>query len=158
MLTFIRCRWFTLPALSTKHLDEEKNFKLKPDLKLVLDHKPVIADTKYQIVYADETDPNKGISQPYLYQMLAYAIRFKVEEIVLFYPNTIHKEIPNNSELSIVDELAEGKRIHIRSFQLPIINFNLFDKDFESKSTLVLDFEQTKKDLIVSILKALDIG
>jgi len=144
--------------IGTKHLDEEKNFKLKPDLKLVLNHKSVIADTKYKIVYADETDLKKGISQPDLYQMLAYAVRFKVEEIVLFYPNTIHKEIPNNSELSIVDELAEGKPIHIRSFQLPIINFNLFDKDFESKSTLVLDFEQTKKDLVGSILKALDIG
>ena len=69
---------------SDTYLDEEKAFNLKPDLWIKSDHKSVIADTKYKIVYSDEKDPKKGISQNDLYQMLAYAIRFKVDEIILF--------------------------------------------------------------------------
>ena len=74
---------------SDTYLDEGKAFNLKPDLWLKTDHKSLIADTKYKIVYSDEKDPKKGISQNDLYQMLAYAVRFEVDEIILFYPNTI---------------------------------------------------------------------
>ena len=74
---------------SDTYLDEGKAFNLKPDLWLKTMNKSLIADTKYKIVYSDESDPKKGISQNDLYQMLAYAVRFEVDEIILFYPNTI---------------------------------------------------------------------
>tara|TARA_R110001592_G_scaffold92545_1_gene269580 strand:- start:601 stop:873 length:273 start_codon:yes stop_codon:yes gene_type:complete len=83
--------------------------------------------------------------------MVAYAIRFNVKEIVLFYPNTINNQTPNNSELSIIDELANNEEIQIKSFQLPIINFDLFDKDYKSEHSLKLDFEKTKEELIKAI-------
>jgi len=74
---------------SDTYLDEGKAFNLKPDLWLKTNDKSLIADTKYKIVYSDEKDPKKGISQNDLYQMLAYAVRFEVDEIILFYPVTI---------------------------------------------------------------------
>jgi 5-methylcytosine-specific restriction enzyme subunit McrC len=141
--------------VGSKHLDVEKNFKLKPDLKLFFDNRSIVADTKYKIVYADEKDPKKGISQTDLYQMLAYAVRFKVNEILLYYPNTIQVTDTNNSELSIIDELAENQKIKIRSFQLPIINFDLFSEDFETGQSLKLDFLKTKEKLIESIKHSL---
>ncbi|WP_338359206.1 McrC family protein [Yeosuana marina] len=143
--------------IGTKHLDEEKIFKLKPDLHLSIDDKSIIADTKYKIAYSDDTDPKKGISQNDLYQMLAYALRFHTNEIVLYYPNTINNEISNNSELSIVDELADGKKVYIRSFQLPIINFGLFQPDYDSGESLSLSFESTKNQLKAVIKESLSL-
>ncbi|WP_067146261.1 McrC family protein [Pseudotamlana agarivorans] len=141
--------------LGNTYLDEETNFKLKPDLYLSFLDKKVIADTKYKIVYSDSTDPKKGISQNDLYQMLAYAVRFGVSEIVLYYPNTLNHENPESSELSMVDSLAENQKIHVRSFQLPIINFDLFKDDYISKTSLILDFEETRVRLIGEIRKSL---
>ncbi len=77
-----------LPIISAKsqrrdiYLDEARDYCLKPDLFLKTDYKSLIADTKYKIVYSDEKDPKKGISQIDLYQMLAYAIRFDINEIL----------------------------------------------------------------------------
>jgi 5-methylcytosine-specific restriction enzyme subunit McrC len=51
--------------------------------------------------------------------MLAYAVRFKVDEIILFYPNTISQNQENETSLSIKDALADNKEILIRAFQLP---------------------------------------
>ena len=87
--------------------------------------------------------------------MIAYAIRFKVNDIVLYYPNTINMQIPNNSELSIIDELANGEKIRIKSFQFPIINFDLFNEDYESEQSLKLDFVETKDGLISAIKDSL---
>jgi 5-methylcytosine-specific restriction enzyme subunit McrC len=136
---------------TSKYLAENKKFQLKPDLILEFDDRKLIGDTKYKIVYQDKNDLKKGISQSDLYQMIAYAIRFKVNEIVLFYPNTISNQTPNNSELSIIDELADNEEIQIKSFQLPIINFALFDNDYKSEHSLKLDFEKTKEELIKAI-------
>ena len=135
----------------SKYLAENKKFQLKPDLILEFDNRKLIGDTKYKIVYQDKNDPKKGISQSDLYQMVAYAIRFNVTEIVLYYPNTIQIKDPNNSELSIIDELAENQKIKIRSFQLPIINFELFSEDYKTGQSLKFDFLKTKEKLIESI-------
>ncbi|PKV51897.1 5-methylcytosine-specific restriction enzyme subunit McrC [Aquimarina sp. MAR_2010_214] len=139
----------------SKHLDVEENFALKPDLYLKLNDKNVIADTKYKIVYTNDTDSKKGISQSDLYQMLAYAVRYKIDEIVLYYPNTINKYDPNISEIVIIDELAEGKNIKIRSYQLPIINYELFKFNKETEVPLIELFESTKIELIKSINSSL---
>lgn len=54
--------------------------------------------------------------------MLAYAVRFEVDEIILFYPNTVIPRQERETELTILDELAGGKEISIKAFQLPILN------------------------------------
>ena len=131
---------------SDTYLDEGKAFNLKPDLWLKTDHKSLIADTKYKIVYSDEKDPKKGISQNDLYQMLAYAVRFEVDEIILFYPNTIKQGQEEETELTIKDALADGKEISIRAFQLPIINRALLETDLEAKTDLSELFESQDKN------------
>lgn len=140
---------------SDTYLDEGKAFNLKPDLWLKTDHKSLIADTKYKIVYSDEKDPKKGISQNDLYQMLAYAVRFEVDEIILFYPNTIKQGQEKETELTIKDALADGKEISIRAFQLPIINRALLEADLETKTDLSELFESTRQELINKIEKIL---
>ena len=140
---------------SDTYLDEGKAFNLKPDLWLKTDHKSLIADTKYKIVYSDEKDPKKGISQNDLYQMLAYAVRFEVDEIILFYPNTIKQGQEEETELTIKDASADGKEISIRAFQLPIINRALLETDLEAKTDLSELFESTRQELINKIEKIL---
>jgi 5-methylcytosine-specific restriction enzyme subunit McrC len=136
---------------SDKYLDEGKAFNLKPDLWLKTKDKSLIADTKYKIVYSDEKDPKKGISQNDLYQMLAYAIRFDVDEIILFFPNTIRQGQEEKTELIIKDALAGGKEILIRAFQLPIINRELLEKGLLTQTDLKELFETTRQELINKI-------
>jgi 5-methylcytosine-specific restriction enzyme subunit McrC len=140
---------------SDTYLDEAKTFNLKPDLWLKTKEKSLIADTKYKIVYSDEKDPKKGISQNDLYQMLAYAVRFKVDEIILFYPNTLKQAQEENTELTIKDALAQDKEISVKAFQLPIINRELLATELEAKSDLNDLFETTKEELKTKIKMAL---
>ena len=132
---------------SDTFLDEGKVFNLKPDLWLKTTNKSLIADTKYKIVYSDESDPQKGISQSDLYQMLAYAVRFKVDEIILFYPNTIKQNQVETTELIIHDSFANNKKISIKAFQLPILNRELLEKELESKTDLNEIFKSTRLEL-----------
>lgn len=138
---------------SDTYLDEEKAFNLKPDLHLTVGDRSVIADTKYKIVYADDKDPKKGISQNDLYQMLAYAVRFKVEEIILFYPNTVNDQQEKSSELWIKDELAAGKSIHIRAFQVPVLNREVLNSGFKPTNDLKTLFEPTTEALRLKLEK-----
>jgi 5-methylcytosine-specific restriction enzyme subunit McrC len=136
---------------SDTYLDEDKTFNLKPDLWLKTEEKSLIADTKYKIVYSDEKDPKKGISQNDLYQMLAYAVRFEVDEIILFYPNTFKQAQEDNTELTIKDALAQDKEISVQAFQLPIINRELLSAELESKTDLNDLFETTREELKTKI-------
>ncbi len=132
---------------SDTYLDEGGDFQLKPDLWLKTATKSVIADTKYKIVYSDESDPKKGISQTDLYQMLAYAVRFNVEEIILFYPNTYKQTQDQETQLKIKDALAGEKEIIINAFQLPIINRAMLSDELSSTKELKDLFESTKIQL-----------
>jgi len=134
--------------ISFKYLDIDEKFALRPDLLLQIYSQKIIADTKYKIVYSDEKDPKKGISQNDLYQMLAYAVRFNVDKIILFYPDTIKGYQDKIAEISIEDELAEKKQIRIDSFQLPIINKSLLYTDNLQDKELEIMFEETKNILI----------
>jgi 5-methylcytosine-specific restriction enzyme subunit McrC len=140
---------------TSKYLVEGNKFQLRPDLILEYNNRKIIADTKYKIVYDDKADSKNGVSQSDLYQMVAYAIRFKVHEIVLYYPNTINNIEPEKSELFIIDEFASNQKIQIKSHQLPIINFDLFNDTYKSKSNLILDFEPLKNELVLAIKKSL---
>jgi 5-methylcytosine-specific restriction enzyme subunit McrC len=140
---------------SNIYLDESKAFNLKPDLFIKTELKSLIADTKYKVVYSDEKDPKNGISQNDLYQMLAYAIRFKVDEIILFYPDSIKNTQENSAEILIKDTWANYKEISIKAFQLPIINRELLEKELNSSTALKDLFETTRIELIERIEKIL---
>ena len=115
-------------------LDEEKHFGLKPDLLLSLKDRSIIADTKYKMVYADSLDNKKGISQNDLYQMVAYAIRFKVTDIKLFYPNTVNGTSSTDLKtIEIIDELANREKITIKAHQVTILDNELSIYDLNSK-------------------------
>ena len=136
------------PQAGSKYLDDEETFALRPDLLLETGSRKIIADTKYKIIYSDEKDPKKGISQNDLYQMLAYAVRFNISDIILFYPNTIQNYQETSGEIIITDELANGKQVRIWSYQLPIINSQLFSQEMERNIELTKLFEETKEELI----------
>ena len=121
---------------SNTFLDEGRTFNLKPDLWIELADKSLVADTKYKIVYSDDKDPKKGISQNDLYQMLAYAVRFEVDEIILFYPNTLKQDQEENTQMIIKDALANGKEITIKAFQLPIISREIFEEEYNPRLKL----------------------
>ena len=138
---------------SDTHLDEDKTFKLKPDLFIKTPKKSLIADTKYKIVYSDEKDPKKGISQTDLYQMLAYAVRFDIDEIILFYPNTVTGQQGKTATIVIKDTLADGKEINIKAFQLPILNKTILGRELKPATSLDELFESTKDNLKEKIEK-----
>lgn len=141
---------------SDTYLDEDKRFNLKPDLWLKTASKSIVADTKYKIVYSDDKDPKKGISQNDLYQMIAYAVRFNVDEIILFYPNTLKQDQEKTAELIIKDTLANGKEITIRAYQLPIINRAVFKEEYNPRlklSELFIEERLTLIDRLETILK-----
>lgn len=62
--------------------NDEKCFMLKPDLYI---ENEMILDTKWKIPDSDE-DKKQGIAQSDLYQMFAYACKFKIYDIKLIYP------------------------------------------------------------------------
>lgn len=143
---------------SEKYLDEGRTFNLRPDLWIRTAEKEFVADTKYKIVYSDETDPKKGISQNDLYQMLAYTVRFKVKNIILFYPNTLGKEQEEETEIVIKDALAEDQQITIRAHQVPIINRALFNSVTLSEELhLSQMFLSTKIELEVRLREILGV-
>jgi len=140
---------------SSKYLDLAEIYSLRPDLVLETDSKKIIADTKYKIIYAEKKDPKKGISQNDLYQMLAYAVRFKINEIILFYPETIKAYEQINNEIIIRDEFADGLYVNIKAFQLPIINREIFSQTMIEEIELTEIFDNTKTKLIERIKEIL---
>ncbi len=90
--------------------------------------------------------------------MLAYAVRFNVDEIILFYPNAMQvKSRKVRTELTIKDALAGDKEISIKAFQLPIINRELLDAPLKQRTDLSELFEGHKlKNKIEKILIADD--
>ncbi|EAH7580203.1 restriction endonuclease [Campylobacter lari] len=61
----------------------EKCFMLKPDLYI---ENEMILDTKWKIPDQNIEDKKHGIAQNDLYQMFAYACKFKINDIKLIYP------------------------------------------------------------------------
>jgi 5-methylcytosine-specific restriction enzyme subunit McrC len=87
--------------------------------------------------------------------MLAYAVRFEVDEIILFYPNTIKQVQEEEIKFIIKDALAGGKEILISAFQIPIINRYLLDKELVTTTNLKDLFESTRQELVNRIKKIL---
>ena len=135
------------PQSGSVKLDEAGKFPLRPDLVLHVGGSRFIADTKYKIIYSDRKDPKNGISQADIYQMVAYAIRFKVPDIFLFYPETIKRYQEEGFEIIVKDQLADGKPISIKAFQIPMIDRSLFDQDLDVRLELQTLFSGCKQRL-----------
>ncbi len=129
-------------------LDEQGIFTLRPDIVLTVNGQKFIADTKYKIIYNDQSDHTGGILQADLYQMASYAIRFNVDKIFLFYPETLQSRQLNKFYLTIVDKLAGGKRIHIHGFQLPVIDRELLEKGLKPVLNINQIFDKKRRDLV----------
>jgi 5-methylcytosine-specific restriction enzyme subunit McrC len=80
--------------------------------------------------------------------MVAYAARFKIDQIKLFYPDTVSDYYEKESEIIIKDELADGREINVRAYQLPIINRDLFNSTKNAEIELTKKFYETKIKLI----------
>jgi 5-methylcytosine-specific restriction enzyme subunit McrC len=151
---------------SDTFLDEAHNFRLRPDLWIETTYadqqktikRSFIADTKYKIVYSDGDDLKHGISQSDLYQMLAYAMRFKVDEIKLFYPNTLVTAQLASGEIIIQDALAGNHPIRITTHQLPIIRHALFNESLQPELSLAALFEDTRMELKKALEVALELS
>lgn len=63
--------------------NDENCFMLKPDLYI---KNKMILDTKWKIPNDSEDEKKQGIAQSDLYQMFAYACKFKIYDIKLVYP------------------------------------------------------------------------
>ncbi len=65
-------------------------FRLKPDVLVTgASGKPaLILDTKWKVLAADASDPKGGVSQPDLYQLYAYATRYRCPDNVLLFPQS----------------------------------------------------------------------
>lgn len=136
---------------SDTFLDVDETFNLRPDLFLKVGEKSIIADTKYKIIYSDEKDPKKGISQSDLYQMLAYAVRFEVQDIILFYPNTVLGCQENYTSFRIEDALAANREVLIRAYQVPVLDSDILNSGLNQSKNLKDVFNQTKERLISSL-------
>lgn len=132
-----------------KYLDHDKHFKMKPDLLLNVNTKKIIADTKYKMVYSESLDNKKGISQNDLYQMIAYAIRFKVTDIKLFYPNSVKNNAKDLKTIEILDELANDEKITIKAHQITIMNSSL---SLDDKTMKLIDyFSELRNNLVLEL-------
>lgn len=101
-----------------KYLTTNNKFRLRPDLLIQVHQtsKSFIADSKYKLIY----EGSKGISQSDLYQMLAYAVRHKADQIKLFYPNWTEGTNKDFSRISIRDEFTSNVEVHIDINQVHI--------------------------------------
>ena len=100
------------------------------------------------MVNSNDFDPKKSISQSDLYQMLAYAVRFGIQEIKLFYPNFAATELqPEVATIEIKDTLADEKQINITAHQLPIIDKSITVAILKKHNKLLDCFEGLREEL-----------
>ncbi|MCH5171812.1 MAG: McrC family protein [Erysipelotrichales bacterium] len=87
--------------------DEPRKFKLKPDIVISRnDFTKIIMDTKWKIL--DISKENYGISQADMYQMYAYAKKYKTPNIWLLYP--MNGEVNNHIRISFESRDDEGNK------------------------------------------------
>ena len=94
--------------------DRKDRFQLKPDLILTNDDgKPlVIIDTKWKRLKKDVEDSRNGVSQTDMYQLYAYANRYKSSDNVLLFP-----EVPGVSKKQYV-VVGEDRKVRVEFLDL----------------------------------------
>ena len=80
--------------------------------------------------------------------MLAYAVRFGIQEIKLFYPNSAANELKSEvATIEIKDTLANEKQINITAHQLPIIDKSIKVATLKEHDKLLDCFEGLREEL-----------
>jgi 5-methylcytosine-specific restriction enzyme subunit McrC len=76
-----------------------KLFATKPDLILKQRGKPVtIVDTKWKAIGRDLEDKKRGVAQADIYQIMAYAQLYQVDQLILLYPH--HPALPQPGHIA----------------------------------------------------------
>lgn len=103
---------WSIKTQSTKKFlfDDPKKFQIRPDIRIFKgsgsEEKDVIFDTKWKKLDVTGEKRNNGISTADMYQMYAYAKRYKANDVWLLYPhvpndeNLIYKHYLTNSDPS----------------------------------------------------------
>lgn len=82
------CVKYQGPVNYLGYINGKKSFQLKPDITIIKKEQVLmILDAKYKEVI--DSEANIDISQSDLYQMLAYSVKYKCDQIVLIYPEMI---------------------------------------------------------------------
>lgn len=142
---------------SSTYLDQDKTFSLRPDLILKTPDKQIIADTKYKMVYDDPGDPKKGITQSDLYQVLAYAVRYRIDDVALLYPETVQNYQNEATSFTIRDEFADQVDVKITAWQLPVINRELMNGHFPREKKLGELFNEVELKLRNRLMEVLGV-
>jgi len=140
---------------SDTYLAEERKFRLKPDLYIRTEHEAIIADTKYKIIDREQ-EKTGGISQNDLYQMVAYAIRFETESVLLYFPNILEGPPISLPPITIEDKLSNNRKIVIFPTVLSIINNDLFTTGITFDKVLKTMFDSTANRLKEEILQSIN--
>lgn len=103
---------------------KNKVFNLKHDIYTTdrITNEPIIIDTKYKILSDKDTD-NKisDVSQQDMYQMLAYGIRRRCNNIHMIYPELWgSQEIDNISQRYMITDEFSRDNISIKVHRVPI--------------------------------------
>lgn len=93
------------------NLDKHGHYSIMPDLILEYNGRRIIADTKYKIY------ENEKIEQSDIYQMIAYAVRLDINDIIIFYPNRLSY---NDTNLPDIEIDTNNRIINISAHKLPI--------------------------------------
>lgn len=139
---------------SDTYLAEGNRFKLRPDLFIDANNVGIIADTKYKIINSNH-DYDGEISQNDLYQMAAYAIRFGVEKVILYFPDSLAGEPAAIPPIKIKDRLSDGREIVIYPTVLSIINKELFTINATVDKSQINIFTHTTNRLKEQIVKSI---
>lgn len=93
----------------------------------------IIIDTKYKIRDYSATDKKKGISQSDLYQVVSYAYRRGVNEVVLIYPNV--SEVIKPIDTFEIPSGFDGRTINVKVAEIPLWSISSFANIEESLKT-----------------------
>ncbi len=108
------------PVSYLSYSDEKKYLQLKPDITILNQNSVVfIIDAKYKELFFD--DLNLKIAQSDIYQMLAYSVRYKCNEIVLAYP----RFLDDMQHDLLIHELKIDNYDHTVTIKLVKIDLNL---------------------------------
>ena len=86
--------------------DDPRQFRLRPDIVITRDNGTrIVLDTKWKSLF-NNSSKNYGISQSDMYQMYAYAKKYKTNEVWLLYP--LNDEMRNHSQISFESKEPNG--------------------------------------------------
>lgn len=76
-------------------LQQEKKFRIRPDVVINKDELLIVADTKWKVIDQNQSRKNYLISQPDMYQLYAYGKKYQSDHLILIYPEceTFTKEL-----------------------------------------------------------------